>query len=60
MSNVFEYLFPCDAVSGDTIIKQGDEGDNFYIIEQVTQEFIKKSKSVTIFSRAVLIYLWMK
>ena len=43
MSNVFEYLFPCDAVSGDTIIKQGDEGDNFYIIEQVTQEFIEKS-----------------
>ena len=36
MTNVFEYLFPCDANTGDVIIKQGDEGDNFYIVEQVT------------------------
>ena len=38
MSNVFEYLFPCDAGAGDVIIKQGDEGDNFYIIDQVARE----------------------
>ena len=42
MSNVFEYLFPCDAVSGDTIIKQGDEGDNFYIIEQVNKSSLRR------------------
>ena len=35
MTNVFEYLFPCDANNGDVIIKQGDEGDNFYIIDEV-------------------------
>ena len=35
MSDVFEYLFPCDASPGDVIIQQGDEGDNFYIIDQV-------------------------
>ena len=40
MSNVFEYLFPCDANVGDVIIKQGDEGDNFYIIDQVIYEKI--------------------
>ena len=30
-----EYLFVNDAASGDVIIQQGDEGDNFYIIDQV-------------------------
>ena len=29
-----EYLFVNDAASGDVIIQQGDEGDNFYIIDQ--------------------------
>ena len=28
-------LFPSYASSGDVIINQGDEGDNFYIIEEV-------------------------
>merc|ERR1712106_439089 len=33
-SEVFEYLFPSNAEPEDTIIKQGDEGDNFYIIDE--------------------------
>ena len=41
MTNVFEYLFPCDANNGDVIIKQGDEGDNFYIIEQVRKSSLE-------------------
>ena len=35
ISEVMEYLFVNDAASGDVIIQQGDEGDNFYIIDQV-------------------------
>ncbi len=27
-------MFPLHRCSGDIIIKQGDEGDNFYIIDQ--------------------------
>ena len=32
---MLDNLFPSDASSGDVIINQGDEGDNFYIIEEV-------------------------
>merc|ERR1712106_649751 len=34
MAEVFESLFPSEAVLEDTIIQQGDEGDNFYIIDE--------------------------
>ena len=32
---MLDNLFPSYASSGDVIINQGDEGDNFYIIEEV-------------------------
>ena len=32
---MFDSLFPSEAAADDVIIKQGDEGDNFYIIDQV-------------------------
>ena len=35
MEEVFVSLFPSTAEPEETIIKQGDEGDNFYIIDQV-------------------------
>ena len=28
-------MFPSSAMPGEIIIQQGDEGDNFYIIDQV-------------------------
>jgi CRP-like cAMP-binding protein len=28
-------MFPSSALPGEIIIQQGDEGDNFYIIDQV-------------------------
>ena len=38
ISTVLDNLFPSCATSGDVIINQGDEGDNFYIIEQVEHQ----------------------
>ncbi|VDL92034.1 unnamed protein product [Schistocephalus solidus] len=33
-SDIFDAMFPLHRNPGDTIIQQGDEGDNFYIIDQ--------------------------
>jgi len=33
-SDIFDAMFPVNALSGEYIIKQGDDGDNFYIIDQ--------------------------
>jgi len=32
-SDIFDAMFPHNAIPGEVIIKQGDEGDNFYIID---------------------------
>ena len=34
-SDIFDAMFPSSAMPGEMIIQQGDEGDNFYIIDQV-------------------------
>ena len=34
-SDIFDAMFPSSAMPGEIIIKQGNEGDNFYIIDQV-------------------------
>merc|ERR1719495_1476444 len=33
-SDIFDAMFPSNAIPGEVIIKQGNEGDNFYIIDQ--------------------------
>ena len=33
-SDIFDAMFSSEAQEGETIINQGDEGDNFYIIDQ--------------------------
>ena len=33
-SDIFDAMFPSNAMPGEMIIQQGDEGDNFYIIDQ--------------------------
>jgi len=48
MSTVFEYLFACDATAGDVIIKQGDEGDNFYIIDEGTVDIFVSNTKVSV------------
>ena len=38
-SDIFDAMFPSSAMPGEVIIQQGDEGDNFYIIDQVGPSF---------------------
>lgn len=32
-SDIFDAMFPKQHIAGELVIKQGDEGDNFYIID---------------------------
>lgn len=33
-SDIFDAMFPINCLTGEAIITQGDEGDNFYVIDQ--------------------------
>lgn len=33
-SDIFDAMFPVNCLPGEAIITQGDEGDNFYVIDQ--------------------------
>ena len=33
-SDIFDAMFPVHLHAGEVIIQQGDEGDNFYVIDQ--------------------------
>lgn len=33
-SDIFDAMFPINCLPGESIIQQGDEGDNFYVIDQ--------------------------
>jgi len=62
MSEVFDSLFPSEAVTEDVIIQQGDEGDNFYIIDQGAVDiYVNDTKVVNLseggsFGELALIY----
>lgn len=33
-TDIFDAMFPANCLPGEVIIQQGDEGDNFYVIDQ--------------------------
>jgi cAMP-dependent protein kinase regulator len=39
-SDIFDAMFPVNCLPGESIIQQGDEGDNFYVIDQGEVEVI--------------------
>ncbi|KAB7507865.1 cAMP-dependent protein kinase type I regulatory subunit [Armadillidium nasatum] len=45
-SEIFDAMFPVNAFAGDVIIQQGDEGDNFYIIDQGEVEIFVNGEHV--------------
>lgn len=49
-SDIFDAMFPVHRHAGEIIIQKGDEGDNFYVIDQGTVEVILDSKVINIIS----------
>ncbi|KAL5290604.1 PRKAR1A family protein [Megaselia abdita] len=49
-SDIFDAMFPHMCLSGENIIQQGDEGDNFYVIDQGEVEVYVNGEMVTIIS----------
>ena len=33
-SDIFDAMFPVNCIGSESIIQQGDEGDNFYVLDQ--------------------------
>merc|ERR1712228_555952 len=60
--DIFDAMFPVSAIPGEVIIQQGDEGDNFYIIDTGEVEvYVNGEKVLTIgegasFGELALIY----
>lgn len=54
-SDIFDAMFPFNCLPGEAIIQQGDEGDNFYVIDQgeveVNNAFLKDFRSCCASSR---------
>lgn len=61
-SDIFDAMFPVGARAGEVIIQQGDEGDNFYVIDQGEVEVFVDGTMVTVigeggsFGELALIY----
>lgn len=47
-SDIFDAMFPVNCLEGEPIIQQGDEGDNFYVIDQGEVEVSYKMQTTQI------------
>jgi len=62
LEDVYDAMFPVEFLPGDDIIKQGDKGDNFYIIDKgeveifVNKKLVATRKSPAFFGELALIY----
>ncbi|XP_026981325.1 cAMP-dependent protein kinase type I-beta regulatory subunit isoform X1 [Sagmatias obliquidens] len=61
-SDIFDAMFPVMHIAGETVIQQGDEGDNFYVIDQgevdvyVSGEWVTSISEGGSFGELALIY----
>ncbi|KAB0360009.1 hypothetical protein FD754_004165 [Muntiacus muntjak] len=46
-SDIFDAMFPVSFIAGETVIQQGDEGDNFYVIDQGEMDVYVNNKWAT-------------
>ncbi|XP_068618193.1 cAMP-dependent protein kinase type I regulatory subunit [Battus philenor] len=46
-ADMFDAMFPVQCLQGETVIRQGDEGDNFYIIDSGEVEVLVNGELVT-------------
>ncbi|XP_051888688.1 cAMP-dependent protein kinase type I-alpha regulatory subunit isoform X2 [Pristis pectinata] len=46
-SDIFDAMFPVTYIAGETVIQQGDEGDNFYVIDQGEMDVYVNNEWVT-------------
>lgn len=51
---VIDLMFPIAVKEGDEIIKEGDEGDNFYVIESGIYEVWRKENGVNVLVRSYM------
>ncbi|XP_010769348.1 cAMP-dependent protein kinase type I-alpha regulatory subunit-like isoform X5 [Notothenia coriiceps] len=46
-SDIFDAMFSVNYIAGETVIQQGDEGDNFYVIDQGDMDIYVNNEWVT-------------
>ena len=59
LSDIFDAMFPQSALPGDVIIQQGDEGDNFYIIDSGEVE-VREEKCMVFFFFFFFFFFFLK
>lgn len=57
-SDIFDAMFPFNCLPGEAIIQQGDEGDNFYVLDmgEVEVRLINKQLPSTLNFQSLSIY----